>query len=729
VPEKRGHFQPERLSGRRAEAPSNGRQAVERDTAELLYRHGIGSVLVSLLASSGLAFISSGQVSSKLLLPWWILMSLVLAMRGIDILHFHRFRSAHFRSGVREILRFGVGVVATAALWAAFPIVMLRDLTQTGRACTAIVLCGMVGGGATVLAPSKTLSLIFCVLLVLPTSTLFLFLPGAQNTFLGVLGWAFFAVMLISSRVTNRATMTALRLSRANEALIGEMEDERRRTEAANIELQTAQVALSEANRSLEHRVQLRTADLQKEMSERERYAKELAYLASTDPLTGLRNRSSLRESLSLALACAERAGESLAVLFLDLDKFKEVNDVLGHMAGDRVLQVVAQRLRQYALAGVELARWGGDEFVVALPALRNMDQAVDLAGLFSKCLSDPIQIETGVVRIDATIGIAIFPDHGRTEEDLIRAADVAMYAGKEERRSKIRFFDPPLGRRLMERHVLERALRDAVDAETLSVVFQPIVSATSGACEILEALVRWDHPQRGPIPPSEFIPLAERTGEITALGRWVLLHACRQAASWPGSPPPLVSVNVSAVQIEAGTVAIDVANALGESGLLPSRLQLELTESAFAGDRRNVIHDLTRLREKGLKISLDDFGTGFSCLADLRRLPIDQIKIDKSFVESLDVDAVPIVKVIMTTARTLGLKVVAEGVETQVQAERLIELGTDYLQGYLFSKPLSPEVVREWLLVRHTAAAQDYFRETYRSNSTPSVSASGYGD
>jgi diguanylate cyclase (GGDEF)-like protein len=280
-------------------------------------------------------------------------------------------------------------------------------------------------------------------------------------------------------------------------------------------------------------RVQLRTADLEKEMKEKERYAKELAYLAASDPLTGLRNRSSLRERLSLTLAGADCAGQLVAVLFLDLDKFKDVNDLLGHVAGDQVLRVVAQRLLQHAPAGVELARWGGDEFVIILPALRNTDQAVDMAYVFSACLSEPIPIETGLVRIDVTIGIAIFPDHGRTEENLIRAADIAMYAAKEERRSRIRFFDLPLGRRMMERHILERALREAVDAESFSVVFQPIVSATNGTCEILEALLRWHHPQRGPISPSEFIPLAERTGEITALGRWVLIHACRQAASW----------------------------------------------------------------------------------------------------------------------------------------------------------------------------------------------------
>ena len=689
-----------RISG----GSANARDAVEKDTADLLYHHGIGSILVSLLASSGLALISLGQVSSTLLSSWWALMSVVLVLRGIDILHFHRVRKPGVRTGQIEIGRFGLGLVATALLWSAFPLATFKDLTQTARAYTTIVLCGMVGGGATVLAPSKILSLIFCALLVLPTSIVFFTLPGTQNTFLGILGCVFFSVMVVSSRVSNSAIMKAIRLSRANEALAAEMKEERQRTEAANIELRAAQAALSEVNQSLERRIQARTSDLEREMSEKERYAKELAYLASTDSLTGLANRTSLGERLRRALHLADRAGESLAVLFLDLDKFKEVNDVLGHMAGDYVLKTVAQRLLRHSPRTVELARWGGDEFVVALPGLANAEEAVDLASTLSRCIADPIEMEAGAVRIDATIGIALFPDHGRTEEELIRAADVAMYASKEEKRFKIRLFDPSLARHLALRHLLERALREAVETETLAVAFQPIITAKNGLCETVEALARWDHPQRGPISPDEFIPLAERTGEIVALGRLVLRQACREAASWRGHPPPCVSVNVSALQIQAGTLVMDVSNALKESGLRPSRLQLELTESVFAGDRSNIIPTLVALREKGIKISLDDFGTGFSCLADLRRLPVDQIKIDKSFVESLSTDSDPIVKVIVTTALAFGLKVVAEGVETEAQAKRLVALGTHYLQGFLFAHVLSPEALRNWLVAQDPA-------------------------
>jgi diguanylate cyclase (GGDEF)-like protein len=392
-------------------------------------------------------------------------------------------------------------------------------------------------------------------------------------------------------------------------------------------------------------------------------------------------------------------AGQPLAVLFVDLDKFKEVNDVMGHAAGDQVLQAAAKLLTRCLPAPAELARWGGDEFVVAFPEIDAAETAIALATMLAESLNDPIDIKPGAVRIEVTIGIALFPMHGRTAEELIHAADLAMYASKEEKRSKIRMFDLSLNERVTERRLLERALREAIATEALSVVFQPIISTPNGVCEILEALVRWDHPKLGLIPPAEFIPLAERIGEINALGRWVLTKACREAASWPGLRPPSVSVNVSAIQMELGTLSADLSFALKEAGLPASRLQLEITESVFVGDHRNVISALAKLRETGIKISLDDFGTGFSCLAYLQRLPVDQLKIDKSFIDLIATGSAPIVKMILAADRSFRFKVVAEGVETEAQAQRLIGWGADYLQGYLFSKPLSPAAVREWLL------------------------------
>ncbi len=684
----------------------DGRHLAEKDAADLLYRYGSGGVAVSILASSGLAFSCIGQASSRTLLIWWGLMTSVLLWRCADIYRY-RLKEISIRGGQQAMRHFGYGLIVTAALWGAFPLLFFSDLTLAGKACTAIVLSGMVGGSATVLSPSRTLAGIYCAALALPPSILFLFLPGVENKFLGILGCVFLVVMSRSSRVAHEATMTAVRLSRANEALVVQMALEQQRTEAASVHLKAAQSALYEANLSLENRIKARTAELEREIRKKERYSKELAQMASVDSLTGLCNRAALATRLDKALAAADSAGQQVAILFIDLDRFKEVNDAMGHFAGDRVLQVVAQRLSCCVTNGLDLARLGGDEFVVAISGVQSAAAALELGTTLLKQIREPIDIDLTQVTINATAGLALFPEHGRTQDELIRAADVAMCAAKEGKRAKIQLFDPSLAQRLAERHQLEQALREAIATGAMSLLFQPIIAADNGRCQAIEALLRWNHPERGPILPAEFIPLAERSGEIVSIGRWVLREACREAFSWGGvTAQPIVSVNVSAAQFLAGTLVPDVMAALADSGLPGHRLQLEITESLFAGDQRSITPTLRELRKKGIRIALDDFGTGFSCLAYLRDLPLDLIKIDKSFVDAVDTDSFPIVKAILTIAKTFGLEVVGEGVETAAQARILIRMGAEYLQGHLFSKALSPEMTRAWLAAREPTDA-----------------------
>ena len=680
-----------------------GAALAEKDAADLLYRYGTGGVAISMLASSGLTLVSIGQVSAPVLWVWWGLITGVLLLRCADIYRY-RLKGISIRSGRQAVRYFGYGLMITAALWVAFPLLFFNSLTVAGKSWTAIVLAGMAGGSVTVLSPSRTLAVTYCAALLLPTSILFLLLPGVQNKFLGILGCMFFAVMSRSSKVAHESTMTAVRLSRANEALVVQMEVEHQRTEAANARLKAAQRALYEANKSLEYRIKARTAELEREMRNREHYAKELAQMASIDSLTGLYNRAALTTRLSKALADAESSGQQVAILFIDLDRFKEVNDVLGHFAGDRVLQEVAQRLSRCAAAGLDLARLGGDEFVVAVSGVHSAAAAVELGNTLLKQIREPIDIDSTQVSIDATAGLALFPEHGRTQIELIRAADVAMCAAKEEKRAKIQLFDFSLSQRLADRHLLEQALREAIATGAMSLLFQPIIAGDDGHCQSIEALLRWNHPERGPISPAEFIPLAERSGEIVAIGRWVLKEACREAVSWGVDAQPIVSVNVSAAQFLAGTLVPDVLAALAESGLPGHRLQLEITESLFAGDQRSINPILHELREREIRIAIDDFGTGFSCLAYLRDLPLDIIKIDKSFVDAIDTDAFPIVKAILTIAKTFGLEVVGEGVETAAQAETLIAMGAEYLQGHLFSKALQPEMIHSWLRAREVA-------------------------
>jgi diguanylate cyclase (GGDEF)-like protein len=671
-----------------------------QDAIDLLYRYGVGSVLVSVLLSSGLAFVAFRQSHIRLVAAWWLAITAVLMLRAINIFQYANSSDTRSQNPKANLSRFSAGVIATGILWGLFPCLFLEPLNESGRAATVVVLCGVVGGGITVLAPSRLLAMAFSALLVLPTSFVFFSLPGEQNTFFGILAAAFFVLTTNSSRIGHQATMTALRLSRVNEHLLNEMAEERSRTEAGNEELKTTQADLQEANQFLEFRIKARTSDLEREMLEKQSYAERLALLASKDTLTGLYNRATLAEKLGRAIQAAEKTGTSVAVLFLDLDKFKEVNDVMGHMAGDRVLKAIADRLVG-KFQDLTIARWGGDEFVVLVEGIATSNRSVQLGNALRECVADALEIDHRMLSIDATVGIALYPQHARTQEELIWAADVAMFAGKGDKHSRIRLFDATLSANLVYRHKLEKALSEAVAGNAFSLVFQPVLDARRNRCDAMETLVRWNHSELGSISPAEFIPIAERTGEIVQIGRWVLREACREAASWPGAHPAAISVNISAAQIEAGTLVSDVLNALDAAKLSPDRLHLELTESLFATDQSGVASVLSELRQKGIRVLLDDFGTGFSCLAYLQRLPVDRIKIDQTFVNGIHGESGPIVESIITTARAFGLDLVAEGVETAAQAETLTAMGVHYLQGHLISGPLMPLAAREWLPAR----------------------------
>ncbi len=676
---------------------------VTKDAAELLYSHGGGGVAVSAIAGVALVAMSH-QPSNRWLLAWLGVMLVLLAARAADIVIRRRRGPISPSSAEGEMRRFSIGVALTAALWALYAPMFFDGLNPIERTTLAVVLSAMAGGSATVLGSSATLATAYCAALLLPSSFMFLISPSGENSVLGVLGVVFFVVMALAVRVSNGATMTAIRLNRANQRLVDEMAGERQRTQNANADLKSAQAELGEMLNSLECRIKSRTADLEHEIGERERYAEELARLASIDSLTGLYNRETLAGRLesTLAEAAAAAAGTPVAVLFVDLDNFKEVNDVKGHFAGDEVLRVVAKRLAARLPSGTIAARWGGDEFVAVLSGPKDAEAVARVGIALRDSLLRPIGIGAESVRIGATIGIALFPEHGRTQDELIRAADVAMYAGKQEGRARVRVFDPTLAQELRERHLLEQALREAIATQALSLVFQPIVDSATGRCEAMEALLRWHHPERGLILPGDFIPVAERSGEIVPIGSWVLSEACAIAATWPGDPAPAVSVNVSVAQILAGTLLDHVAQATASSGLPPNRLHIEVTESIFAGDSARIIPVLTALRAKGVRVSLDDFGTGFSSLAYLKTLPIDTIKIDKSFVHAMDRDSSSIIEAILSIGRALGMSVIAEGVETAGQGELLPSLGVRYLQGYFFARPLAEQAAREWLIASH---------------------------
>ncbi len=442
---------------------------------------------------------------------------------------------------------------------------------------------------------------------------------------------------------------------------------------------------------------------LAQELAERRRAEGRLAYQATHDPLTGLPNRVLFLDRLGQALARSRRDDAACAVLFLDLDNFKVVNDTLGHDAGDRLLVAVADRLRRCLRDGDTLGRQGGDEFTVLLERVVDVEHASEVARRLACALEPPIALEGQVYRITASIGMVVStPEHARPD-DLLRDADIAMYRAKAAGGADYMIFDPAMQEQLVARLALERDLRDALDRGEFSVQYQPIVDLATGQIAEAEALVRWRHPLRGNVPPDTFIPVVEETGLIVPLGRWVLQQSCQRAQSWNDLGYPLtVAVNLSAREFQQADLTMVVAEALRDAGLAPQHLRLEITERLAMRDAPATAATLATLRALGVQVAIDDFGTGYSSLAYLKRFPVDALKIDRSFVAGMGENAedTAIVGATIGLARTLGLAVVAEGVETMTQAAQLRTLGCTSAQGYYFARPLASEAFGALLAV-----------------------------
>jgi diguanylate cyclase (GGDEF)-like protein/PAS domain S-box-containing protein len=443
-----------------------------------------------------------------------------------------------------------------------------------------------------------------------------------------------------------------------------------------------------------------------KDITDRKRAERALAHQALHDHLTGLPNRSLLLDRLSQAVARLGRADTRLGVLFFDLDHFKVINDSLGHDAGDRVLQAVAARVAGVLRPTDTLARLGGDEFVVVCEALEGPDDASAVADRIARALAPPIDEGEDELIVGASIGVVVTGDDHADPAGLIRDADAAMYRAKEQGRGRAELFDEGMRVRVVGRLRKERALRRALQRDELRVHYQPVVSLPDLGVTGVEALVRWEHPERGLLAPAEFVPLAEETGLILELGDWVLAEACRQAAAWTGvlgeDRTLEVAVNLSTKQLSQADLAKRVAALLERYGLPPAQvaLCLEITESLMLEDPMvtgGLLGDLARL---GVRLAIDDFGTGYSSLAYLRRFPVHTLKVDRSFVSGLglDADSRAVVAAIIELAHALGLEVVAEGVEEQVQLQALVELGCDRAQGFLFAHPAPPEALAELL-------------------------------
>jgi len=432
-----------------------------------------------------------------------------------------------------------------------------------------------------------------------------------------------------------------------------------------------------------------------RDITERKQAEARIAELATRDPLSGLPNRLLLNDRLQHALAMARRREDCVGVMFIDLDRFKHVNDSLGHEVGDDLLRAVADRFSSCLRESDTLARLGGDEFVVVLDPLSSADDARMVADKILRCLSDPFSVGPHTLVTSASIGVSVFPTDADDAATLMRHADTAMYHAKGMGRNAAQFFSSEMNQRAVERHLLETALREALEREQFRLVYQPQLDVVSDRLLGAEALIRWHHPEWGEISPGKFIPLAEDSGLIAPIGDWVLRAACRQLQAWRDFPTLRLAVNLSIDQLRDSAQFLDrVRAAIGEHCIDPARIEFEITETLLASNVAEHARVLRQLGELGSGIAVDDFGTGYSSLSYLKRLPIDTVKIDRSFVRDIvsEPDDAAIVSAVVAMAKKLKLDVVAEGVETQRQLEVLRELGCDRYQGYLFSPAVAPE-------------------------------------
>lgn len=435
-----------------------------------------------------------------------------------------------------------------------------------------------------------------------------------------------------------------------------------------------------------------RIAELRVEITKRNRAEESMRHMAMHDAMTGLPNRAMLIERLQQELERAKRDQAVLALFVLDLDTFKHINDVYGHTAGDALLIETAQRLKDIVRKMDTVARLGGDEFAVIVPVHKNPLTAASLAARIVQAFTLPFDINGQELLTSISVGVTVSAPNQIDSDELLRSADVALYQAKSEGRSTHRFFDPDMDQYLQQRQQIERGLRNALSNSLLSLNFQPLFSIPNKELTGFEALLRWEDPALGQVPPDQFISIAEEIGLIHRIGEWVLREACRVALTWP--KPLAISINVSPIQFRQSNLADRIKEVIAQSGLSPNRLEIEITESVLIENTEGVLATLKKLKDFGIRVAMDDFGTGYSSLGYLRKFPFDRIKIDRSFVSGLNKgnEDAAIVRAVAAMGQSLGMETLAEGVESEQQLTQLFELGCVAAQGFLLGRPM-PEM------------------------------------
>ena len=625
-------------------------KVIQVEANRLLYSPLSIGLIVILITSAALVFGFETSTNQNQKIIWWLIMVILVAFRFILGRKYKRRIS---KEPKYDLYLFSLGAIATALMWSFYTLYFYEQASDLELTVTMVIVASFASGSASILSANKPLSITYIIILVLPYSVLLAFsmVPAYQT--LGCLGFFFLMSIVLSAYKSAEFTKDAIAIKHQHDQLLSEME------------------------RKVEERTQ--------------------AYitLSNSDALTGLLNRKAFLETLNALIV--EKSEQELAILFIDLDGFKGVNDTLGHEMGDRVINIAASRIKNFSIDSLIVSRWGGDEFLVVLRH-ESKQRTLDFAKGLIKEMSAPYFENIYHVTIGATIGVSLYPEHSRRKEELIQHADMAMYQQKRLVKGDVGYFDEALRLQLHREFTLRDQLATCLERNELRLVYQPIINTKTGSVVAFEALLRWDS-ILGAIPPDQFIPIAEQYGQIKSIGLWVLDQACQQAKVFRTiSSNMCICVNVSVAQFQDGDFAGYIAEIFKKYDFDPSGLHIEITESFFASDKESLIKQIKALQEMNIQISIDDFGTGYSSLSSMQDMGVDIVKIDKSFVHTVQGSGLSIITAVLLIANELDYKVVAEGVETEEQANILRGLNVPYLQGYYFSRPMESEQALEYL-------------------------------
>jgi diguanylate cyclase (GGDEF)-like protein len=625
-------------------------------------------------------FSFSSEATQTYQFIWWVSINSILLLRLLDFVEWKLRSGRKVSSGLLGIQRYATGCIVTAIAWSFYVFLFYTQLNNTELFLKFIIIAMLAGGSASLLAANRFTAISYSMILLIPISLMGLQAEQEHRQFLGLLGLVYALAMVVTCIRVSRFTLEAIYQKNLNLQLIREMEKEKNYVALANQELEVTSSQLNQININLEDEVKRRTD--------------EIFQLSNLDPLTQLINRKAFTASLETLIEHSVVKENPLALLFIDLNGFKKINDTMGHKIGDSVLVQVTQRISAFSENNC-VGRWNGDEFLVALP-YSNQDTAMSIAKAIATSITQPIDVHGNELRLSASIGIAMSPAHSLSAAELIQLADLTMCEQKKSGNKRPRLFSNDLKEKIIDAQMILEGLQHAIERKQFFLCYQPIQTATNNVSFAFEALLRWDFNGKF-ISPEIFIPLAEKSGLIKEIGAWVLNRACMDANYWQFGQQAAVSVNVSVIQLMDDEFIRFLDNCLRSSGLAPQRLHLEVTESTFVENKDKVRHQLEQIQARNIDVSIDDFGTGYSSLSQLQSLPVNYIKIDKSFVDSIEGTGGAIIRATLFIARELNCRTIAEGVETKEQAAALSAMGVDYLQGYYFAKPMKNQDLIIW--------------------------------